>query len=105
MTIRPVPLDKSYRLLNHGPTVLVSAKNDNTENVMSASWVCVLDMFPAKLTAVLDKKSFTRQLIEKSQKFAIQVPIAKQAEQVIGLGTQSYLDNPNKLADNHIELF
>ena len=30
MTIRPVPLDKSYRLLNHGPTVLVSAKNDNT---------------------------------------------------------------------------
>lgn len=81
MTIRPVPLDKSYRLLNHGPTVLVSAKNDNTENVMSASWVCVLDMFPAKLTAVLDKKSFTRQLIEKSQKFAIQVPIAKQAIQ------------------------
>ena len=54
---------------------------------------------------LLDKKSFTRQLIEKSQKFAIQVPIAKQAEQVIGLGTQSYFDNPNKLADNHIELF
>jgi hypothetical protein len=22
----PVPLDKSYRLLNHGPTVLVSAR-------------------------------------------------------------------------------
>ena len=105
MTIRPVPLDKSYRLLNHGPTVMVSAKNDNAENVMSASWVCVLDMFPAKLTVVLDKKSFTQQLIEKSQKFAIQVPIAKQAEQVIGLGTQSYFDNPNKLADNHIELF
>lgn len=28
MTIRPVPLDKSYRLLNHGPTVMVSAKDD-----------------------------------------------------------------------------
>lgn len=105
MTIRPVPLDKSYRLLNHGPTVMVSAKDDKIENVMSASWVCALDIFPAKVTAVLGRNSFTRKLIEKSQQFAIQVPIAKQAEQVIGVGTQSYCDNPNKLTDNHIELF
>ena len=56
MTIRPVSLDKSYRLLNHGPTVMVSAKNDNTEYVMSASWICTLDMFPAKLTAVTRQK-------------------------------------------------
>ena len=32
-------------------------------------------------------------------------PIAKQAEQVIGVGTQSYFDNPSRLAENHIELF
>ena len=79
MGICSVPLEKSYRLLNHGPTVMVSAKNDYIVDVMAASWVCVLDIFPAKVTAVLDKKSFTRQLIEQSQKFAIQIPIAKQA--------------------------
>jgi hypothetical protein len=45
MTIRAIPLDKSYRLLNHGPTVMVSAKNDNTENVMSASWTDNLALY------------------------------------------------------------
>lgn len=105
MGICSVPLEKSYRLLNHGPTVMVSAKNDYIVDVMAASWVCVLDIFPAKVTAVLDKKSFTRQLIEQSQKFAIQIPIAKQAEQVIKVGTQGYTDNSDKLTDSHIELF
>ena len=29
MTIRPVENKKVYRLLNHGPTVMVSAKHNN----------------------------------------------------------------------------
>ena len=85
MTIRPVENKKVYRLLNHGPTVMVSAKHNNVENVMSASWVCPLDSFPAKVTAVIDKNSYTRQLIEQSGLFAIQIPVAKQAETVISL--------------------
>lgn len=27
--ILPVPLEKAYRLLNHGPTVLVSSQDDD----------------------------------------------------------------------------
>ena len=34
----PVPLDKSYRLLNHGPTVLVSARHAGVADVMAAAW-------------------------------------------------------------------
>lgn len=33
---RPVPLDKAYRLLNHGPTVLVSAAHGGQRNIMAA---------------------------------------------------------------------
>lgn len=105
MTIRPVENKKVYRLLNHGPTVMVSAKHNNIENVMSASWVCPLDSFPAKVTAVIDKNSYTRQLIEQSGLFAIQVPVAKQAETVIKVGTQSYFTHPNKLIDSNVKLF
>lgn len=32
-----VPLDKSYRLMNHGPTVLVSTRHDGQSNVMAAA--------------------------------------------------------------------
>lgn len=105
MTILPVEAEKAYRLLNHGPTVMVSAKYNDVANVMSASWVCALDLLPAKVTAVLSKQSYTRELIEQSDLFAVQVPVATQAKAVVAIGTQTLLDNPNKLVDNGVELF
>ena len=33
-----VPLPKAYRLLNHGPTVLVSSAHAGRRNVMAAAW-------------------------------------------------------------------
>lgn len=105
MALKPVELEKFYRLINHGPTVMVSAKHDGVENVMSAAWCCALDFAPnAKLTIVLDKMTFTRPLVEKSGYFVIQVPFANQAETVIAMG-ESRKENPNKLTDNGIELF
>lgn len=65
--IKPVPIDKFYRLINHGVTALISGKHGNDANVMSASWVCPLDFSPnAKLTVVRDKSTHTRTLIEQS---------------------------------------
>lgn len=105
MSLQPVAVEQYYRLINHGPTVMVSAKYQDIENVMSASWVCALDFSPqAKLTVVLDKSTFTRSLIEQSGYFAIQVPFASQAKTVIAMG-QSYKDHPRKLADNGVEIF
>lgn len=97
MSIVSVPLDKSYRLLNHGPTVLVSAAAAGQENVMSASWACALDFSPAKVTVVIDKQAYTRTLIEKSGWFALQVPVASQVEMVMGLGSESLAAHPDKL--------
>ena len=67
----PVPLDKAYRLLNHGPTVLVSASHAGEDNAMAAAWACALDFAPPKVTVVLDKATRTRQLIEASGHFAL----------------------------------
>jgi hypothetical protein len=33
-----VPLEKAHRLLNHGPTVLVSARRGGVDNVLAASY-------------------------------------------------------------------
>lgn len=54
--IAPVELEKAYRLLNHGPTVLVSATHEGVDNVMAAAWSCALDFSPPKVTVVLDKR-------------------------------------------------
>jgi len=71
---QPVPLDRCTRLLNHGPTVLVSAEAGGRRNVMAAAWSMPLDFDPPKVAVVLDKATFTRTLIEASGHFVLAVP-------------------------------
>ena len=103
--IAPVPLDKAYRLLNHGPTVLVSAHHGGTDDVMAAAWACALDYAPPKLTVVLDKATKTRELVEKSGNFVIQVPTVAQLQLTHRVGHRSLHSEPDKLARAGVELF
>ncbi len=103
--IAPVELTKAYRLLNHGPTVLVSARHGGVDNVMAAAWACALDFSPPKVTVVLDKAAQTRALVEDSGRFVLQVPNAAQLELVHAVGTHSLADDPDKLARFGVELF
>src|SRR5450830_29373 len=103
--ISPVELSKAYRLLNHGPTVLVSAEHDGVANVMAAAWACALDFSPPKITVVLDKMTRTRALIEKSEVFVIQVPNAAQLELTQAVGSTSLADDPDKLKKSGVSLF
>ncbi len=100
-----VPLEKSYRLINHGPTVLVSAHHDGVDDVMTAAWACALDFTPSKLMVVLDKSTATRPLIESSGTFVIQVPCAAQLNMTHFLGTHSLKEMPDKLQQAGVELF
>jgi flavin reductase (DIM6/NTAB) family NADH-FMN oxidoreductase RutF len=103
--IAPVELKNAYRLINHGPTVLVSARHDGVDNVMAAAWACALDFAPPKLTVVLDKNTKTRQLVEQSGQFVIQVPTVAQVKLTNRVGSTSLADNPSKLRDAGVELF
>ncbi len=82
-----VPLSKCYRLLNHGPTVLITSAHQNTQNVMAASWITPLDFDPPKIIIVVDKSARTRKLIEASGQFAINIPCVAQANQVLLAGS------------------
>ncbi|WP_175946807.1 flavin reductase family protein [Burkholderia pyrrocinia] len=103
--IAPVELKKAYRLLNHGPTVLVSARHDGVDNVMAAAWACALDFLPPKLTVVLDKAAKTRELVERSGTFVIQVPTAAQLQLTHAVGSRSLVERPDKLREAGVTLF
>jgi flavin reductase (DIM6/NTAB) family NADH-FMN oxidoreductase RutF len=103
--ISPVDLQKAYRLINHGPTVLVSARHAGVDNVMAAAWACALDFAPPKLTVVLDKSSKTRELIEQSGSFVIQVPTVAQLQLTNAVGTLSLSTEPDKLKKCGVALF
>ncbi|MCA2997945.1 MAG: hypothetical protein ING75_05000 [Rhodocyclaceae bacterium] len=68
---RAVELSKAYRLLNHGPTVLVTSASNGRANVMAAAWNMALDFIPCKVAVVIDKATFTRSLADESGVFAI----------------------------------
>ena len=101
----PVPLDKAYRLLNHGPTVLVSAAHAGQRNVMAAAWACALDFAPPKVTVVLDKATRTRELVEASGHFALQLPTVPMAALTEAIGTESAHTHPDKLQRHAVPLF
>lgn len=103
--IAPVDLAKAVRLINHGPTIMISASHGGMDNVMSAAWACGLDFKPPKLTVVLDKSTRTRELVEKSGVFGMQIPTAAQLQLTQALGTLSRVDTPDKLERTGVELF
>lgn len=100
-----VELEKAYRLLNHGPTVLVSATHGGVDDVMAAAWSCALDFSPPKVTLVLDKATSTRALVEGSGYFALQVPNVAQVQLTYDVGNVSLADAPDKLQQCGVELF
>jgi flavin reductase (DIM6/NTAB) family NADH-FMN oxidoreductase RutF len=86
---RPVDLTKAYRLLNHGPTVLVTSAHGDLRNIMAAAWNMPLDFDPPRIAIVIDKKTYTRELIAASGSFAINVPCRAQAGMVVKVGSSS----------------
>ena len=96
---RDVPLAQAYRLLNHGPTVLVSAAQGARRNVMAAAWAMPLDFDPPKVTVVIDKSTFTRTLIEASGHFALSVPCRALVDATFAAGSLSGAQRADKWAD------
>lgn len=93
MPILEVPLPQAYRLLNHGPTVLISAAAGNRRNVMAAAWCMPLDFDPPKVVVVIDKSTFTRELIAQSGEFAINLPPRALLDATVAAGSETGRDS------------
>lgn len=107
MHFMSVSLELAYRLLNHGPTILISARHNGKQNIMAAAWNMPLDFDPPKITVVIDKSTYTRELIEASGTFAINVPCEAQVDIVRKVGTSSGRDlkKTDKFAEYRLETF
>ena len=81
-----VPLNQAYKLINHGPTTLVTSAGKGRTNVMAAAWVMGLDYDPARICAVLSAASFTRELVQASGEFVVNVPTVGMREAVYASG-------------------
>ncbi len=85
----PVELKRSFVLINHGPTVLVSAHHAGRNNVMAAAWNMPLDFMPPKIAVVIDKSTLTRELVEASGELVLSVPTVQQVALTNAVGNHS----------------
>ena len=95
--MKPVELKHAYRLLNHGPTVLVGSCHAGRSNVMAAGWAMPLDFDTPKVAVVIDQSTLSRELIEASGVLSINVPCVDQRELVMAAGTLSGRTQADKL--------
>jgi flavin reductase (DIM6/NTAB) family NADH-FMN oxidoreductase RutF len=85
----PVPLAHAHRLLNHGPTTLVSTAHGPRRNVMAAAWVMPLDFEPPKFAAVVAADTFTRELLVASGECVLHAPTTAQLDLTMAVGSSS----------------
>jgi flavin reductase (DIM6/NTAB) family NADH-FMN oxidoreductase RutF len=88
----PLELRRAYRLLNHGPVVLVSASAGGQDNLMPVAWTAPLDFEPARLALVISSEARTRELIEASGELAVSIPPASMLDAVYEAGHVSGRD-------------
>ena len=92
MQLSPVELRHASRLVNHGPTVLVSTEHQGRRNLMAAAWSMPVEFTPPRIAVVVDKKTFTHELLRSSGRFAIGLPCPALADLTHAVGTESGRD-------------
>ena len=91
---QPVDLAHASRLINHGPTVLVTSAHGARRNVMAAAWSMPVEFTPPRVAVVIDKRTYTRELVLASGGFALCVPGAALADVTYAVGSHSGRDLP-----------
>jgi len=100
----PVDLSRCTQLLGHGPVTLVTSAHGGKANVMAAAWSMPLDFVPPKVIVIIDARTLTRQLVDASGEFGLQVPTRAIAAQTLAAGSTSGLQH-DKFAEFGIETF
>jgi len=89
---QPVNLAHASRLINHGPTVLVTSAHEGRRNIMAAAWSMPVEFTPPRIAVVIDKSTFTRELIAASGHFGVCIPGLQLAALTYAVGTASGRD-------------
>ena len=96
MDFKKIDLNQANRLINHGPTILVTTKHKEIINLMTAAWCMPVSKKPPMLAVAIGPSRFTYGLIINSGEFSICIPGRDLAEQVMCCGTTSGRSGDNK---------
>lgn len=89
MARRNLPLSRVYRLLEPGPVVLVTTARRDRANVMTMSWLTMMEFVPPLVGCVISGRNYSFEALTKTRECVINIPTAELAQQVVKVGNTS----------------
>lgn len=89
MPKRAFPLAKVYGLLEPGPVVLLTTARKGRANIMTLSWLTMMEFEPPLVGAVVSGRNYSFDALRATRECAINIPTAELAQQVVAVGNSS----------------
>jgi flavin reductase (DIM6/NTAB) family NADH-FMN oxidoreductase RutF len=89
MVKKTFPLSKAYQLLEPGPVVMVSTSYKGHPNIMTMSWLTMVDFVPPLLACVMSDQNYSFNNLKKTKECVINIPTVDLVQQVVGVGNTS----------------
>ncbi|HOB44860.1 MAG TPA: flavin reductase family protein [Zoogloea sp.] len=86
------PLADVYGLLEPGPVILLTTCHQGRSNVMTLSWLTMLEFEPPLVGCVVSNRDHSFAALEATGECAINIPTAELAQAVVGCGNTSGAD-------------
>lgn len=100
-----IPVESAHRLINHGPVVLVSTRDENGKyDIAPIAWTSPVHKTPPRLLVVIGKRHKTYENIKATGEFIVCVPHKSQVDMVKKTGSVSGKES-DKFEDMNIEAF
>ncbi len=90
--MKEVKIKYAYRIINHGPLIVVSAQYKGKETYTPIAWHMPVEMDPPLLALCVGKENFVNTLIKKAKSFCINVLEKSYVEYIKKLGEVSGKD-------------
>jgi flavin reductase (DIM6/NTAB) family NADH-FMN oxidoreductase RutF len=83
------PLSKVYRLLEPGPVVLVTTAQKGRANIMTLSWLTMMDFEPPRIGMVMSDRNYSFAALKATKQCVINIPTVELAAKMVGVGNSS----------------
>jgi flavin reductase (DIM6/NTAB) family NADH-FMN oxidoreductase RutF len=89
---RDYPLAKVYQMIEPGPVVLLTTAAKGHRNVMTMSWLMMVDFEPPLIACIVSNANYSFAALRNTKECVVAIPAAKLASKVVEVGNTSGRD-------------
>ncbi len=86
MAKKNLPLSQVYKLLEPGPVVMVTTVRKGRPNVMTMSWLTMMDFEPPIVGIIMGEQSYSFGNLKATKECVINIPTVELAKKVVRVG-------------------